>query len=111
MRKEGTAGPSEFALRAQARQATLEMTLGGELDMSAAFKLESSFDALLAAGDVRSVVLDLADVTLVDSAGVGALLSIRDRADQIGIGFGVSRVSKPVRRVLDLTGVSQTFDI
>jgi anti-anti-sigma factor len=112
MRNERVAaGPSDFALRTQAREATLKMILGGGLDMSAAFRLESSFDALLAAGEVRSVVLDLADVTLVDSAGIGALLSIRERAGQLGIGFAVSRVSKPVRRILDLTGVSETFDI
>ena len=112
MRNErAAAGPSDFALRTQAREASLEMVLEGELDMTAAFNLESSFDARLAVGDVRSVVLDLGDVTLVDSAGIGALLSIRERAGQLGIGFAVSRVSKPVRRIVDLMGVSETFDI
>jgi anti-anti-sigma factor len=61
----------------------------------------------LAEGDVCVLVLDLADVGFVDSAGLGALLSIRERAHQLGIGLTVSRASDPVQRVLDLTGSSE----
>jgi anti-anti-sigma factor len=101
----------DFSLRTEAHDATVQMTLGGELDMGAAFRLEPAFDSAVSGGDVRSVALDLAAVTLVDSAGIGALLSIRERAHQLGIELALTRVSQPVRRIFDLTGVSGTFGV
>jgi anti-anti-sigma factor len=112
MRQERTAGwGGDFTLRTEARGETHEMILTGELDMGAAFKLESAFDALTGGGAVRSVALDLAAVTLVDSAGIGALLSIRERAADLGIELALTRVSDPVRRIFDVTGVTGTFGI
>jgi anti-anti-sigma factor len=94
----------DFSLRTEVRDASLEVVLAGELDMAASFAFESAVDRLLAARDVRELVLDLADVAFVDSAGLGALLSIRERTKQLGIELAIERVSAPVQRVLDLTG-------
>jgi anti-anti-sigma factor len=99
-----TAMPDDFALRAQLRDTALEVALAGELDMSAAFKLEPELDRLLAEPDVSALVLDLGEVGFVDSAGLGALLSIRQRADDLGIGVAISSASDPVRRLLEITG-------
>jgi anti-sigma B factor antagonist len=110
MADDRTAGyTGDFSVHARAGGATLELILGGELDMATAFRLESSFDDLVAGGDVRSVVLDLADVRLVDSAGVGALLSMRERAAELDVDLTLSRLSNPVRRILEVTGLSDTF--
>jgi anti-anti-sigma factor len=103
-------GSGDFTLRSEVRDASLEVTLAGELDMAAAFAFESEVDRLLAARGVREVVLDLADVDFVDSAGLGALLSIRERTKQLGIGLALERVSAPVQRVLDLTGSGGALD-
>ena len=73
--------------------------------MAAAFRFESDLDRLLATPDARELVLDLADVRFVDSAGLGALLSIRERATQLGIDLRISRASNPVRRILAVSGV------
>ena len=53
------------------------------------------------------LVLDLAGVGIADSAGLGALLSIRERADQLGIALAISRASDSVQRILDLAGGSE----
>jgi anti-anti-sigma factor len=72
--------------------------------MAAAFRLEPELERLLAARDVRALVLDLADVGFVDSAGLGALLSIRERTTQLGIEMAIARPSDAVRRLLELAG-------
>ncbi|WP_270046494.1 STAS domain-containing protein [Solirubrobacter ginsenosidimutans] len=41
----------------------------------------------------------------MDSAGLGALLSLRDEARQRGIELHLARVSGPIRKLLDLTGI------
>jgi stage II sporulation protein AA (anti-sigma F factor antagonist) len=98
-------GPDRgFTLRARVRDRSLEVALGGELDMAAVFKLEPAVEQLLATDDVRALVLDLADVSSVDSAGLGAILAIRERTLQASIGIAITRPSDPVRRLLDLTG-------
>ena len=101
----GAEPPGNVNLRSEARGETLDVAISGELDMAAAFKLETHLDALLAAPDTQAVVLDLAEVTFIDSAGVGALLAVRERAQQLGIELAISRVSGRVQRVLDATGL------
>lgn len=96
----------DFTVSSRMRDRSGELAAGGELDMSAAFRLESEFDRLVAAGDVRTVVLDLADVSFVDSAGLGALLSIRERAGQLQISLQIARPSPAVRQILDNTGTT-----
>jgi anti-anti-sigma factor len=102
------AGP-DFQLRTQRRDTSLEVVAEGELDMAAAFQLESGVDRLLEDEAVDSVQLDLSEVGFVDSAGLGALLALRERAQDRGIALEISRASDPVRRLLDLTGLGDVL--
>jgi anti-sigma B factor antagonist len=99
----------EFTVRPHERDGSLEVAVAGDLDMAAAFKLESAVEPALAAGDVAAVVVDLADVQFVDSAGLGALLAIRERAQDLGIDVTFARTSDPVRRILSLTGLTDVL--
>jgi anti-anti-sigma factor len=100
---------ADFNLRTQRRDTSLEVVAEGELDMAAAFKLESGVDQLLEEEAVDSVQLDLSEVGFVDSAGLGALLALRERAQDRGIALAISRASDPVRRLLDLTGLGDVL--
>jgi anti-anti-sigma factor len=48
------------------------------------------------------VVLDLAEVTFMGSAGVAALVQLHTHASTLGLGFSIDRPSRIVRRVLEL---------
>jgi anti-anti-sigma factor len=95
----------DLRLRSRMCGATLEVMVSGELEMAAAFKLERELEELLAARDTRKVVLDLAEVTFIDSAGLGTLLAIRERATQLGIDVAIVRVSDRVQRTLEVAGL------
>jgi anti-sigma B factor antagonist len=84
----------------------VEVALAGDFDMVTTFKLEPEVDRLLAETGVRRLVLNLADVRFIDSAGVGALLSIRERTEQLGVELILANVPDPVQRVLRLTGTA-----
>lgn len=84
---------------------SLELAIAGELDMAAALKLEPQLDRLLDAPGVRRLECDLAGVSFVDSAGLGLLLALRERARDRGIAMTLVSVSAPVRRVLDFSGL------
>jgi anti-anti-sigma factor len=98
--------PSGFTAVARHQRESLEVALVGELDMAATFKLESDVERLLAAGEVRRLVLDLEGLTFIDSAGLGALLAIRDRTQDLGIEMALTNISARVRRILDLSGLN-----
>jgi anti-anti-sigma factor len=94
-----------FEAVARLQGESLDVALIGELDMTATFKLESELERLLAGENVRRLVFDLAGLTFVDSAGLGALLAIRDRAGDLGVEMVLENLSGPVRRILDLSGL------
>ena len=73
--------------------------------MTAALKLESEFEGLLATDGIRRLVFDLADLAFIDSAGLGALLAIRDRTQDLGIEMVLTNLSDPARRILELSGM------
>jgi anti-anti-sigma factor len=82
---------------------SVEVTLAGKLDMVATFNLEPEVDRLLAENSINRLVLNLAQVRFIDSAGVGTLVSIRERTEQVGVELVLANVPGPVQRVLDLT--------
>src|SRR6478672_7385165 len=55
----------------------------------------------------REVVLDLADVTAIDAAGIGALVSLQ----AAGVYLKLMNPTEPVLTVLRLTGMDSLFEI
>ena len=90
-----------MSLRAGNDEGTIHVVLSGEIDVSAVPALDDAF------GDAAErhglVVVDMADVTFVDSSGVGALLRLRQR---VGSRFVVGSTSPTVERVLTIAGVA-----
>ena len=86
------------------------VSVGGEVDLDTASQLGDH--ALAALRDVSPhVLLDLTDVTFMDSTGLKVLLSIQRRADLAGGSFAVAGASRSVRKILALTGLDQTFTL
>ena len=76
----------------------------GELDEFTGAELEST---LRSRPDV--VTIDLGEVSFVDSAGLRALLIVRQERTEAGGTVGVRRSSGAVRRVMRLAGVAHLF--
>jgi anti-anti-sigma factor len=89
-----------------ARKARL--VLGGELDMDARFQAEQALDGLLAE-PVEQLVVDLGEVTFVDSTGMGMVLELHDRARTEGFKLRLLRGPKDVQRVFELAGVADVL--
>jgi anti-anti-sigma factor len=76
----------------------------GDIDLSNAEQLEQEISTL-GAGDTTGIVVDLAEVTFLDSAGINALVKSRRWADGHGRSMWVTGARGLVREVLVLTGV------
>jgi anti-sigma B factor antagonist len=77
----------------------------GELDIATVPRLEQELRELRAAGSA-SIVLDLRELTFMDSTGVRLLLQLDAEARSDGFSFAILDCEGPVRRVLTLTGVA-----
>jgi anti-sigma B factor antagonist len=79
--------------------------LEGELDNLSAPVLRQAVESLYAGGcsDIR---LDLGDLRFIDSTGLGLLVAIWRHCDDAGGRATVVEVSDPVRRLMDVTGIS-----
>jgi anti-anti-sigma factor len=75
--------------------------LSGELDVSSCDGLPEQ----LQGPPGRLVVIDLAELTFMDSSGLGAIHAARRLAIKNGGTLVVSRPQPPVHRVLQLTGL------
>lgn len=57
-----------------------------------------------------SVIVDLSEVTFMDSRGLGALLAANERSREGAAPISVHKPSEPVRRLLEVSGVRRILD-
>ena len=83
----------------------VRVALRGELDLMVVEPLGRRLDQLRAQG--RSVVLDLAELDFVDSAGIMLFVTASSAAKESGSELLLSSPHGEVERVLRLTGLSE----
>ena len=76
----------------------------GELDLATAPLLESAFDAVFRDDDAEMIVVDLTELSFMDSTGIHLLIRMRGACADVDR-LRVINGSRAVERVLDLTGV------
>ena len=88
---------------------TLKVTLSGEFDMGSVVDFRSAVEET--AEPWTRALLDMHDVVFMDSSGLQELLRLNNRARERGHEVVLMRVSVPVRRLLELTGLESHFTI
>jgi anti-anti-sigma factor len=87
-------------------QGVAHIGLTGELDLHSSGELSTAVEEVLAGGPT-GIDVDASGLSFADSAGLRALLLARNEATERGIGFRVSRVSEPLGRLLEMTGLRE----
>ena len=107
----GNNNQGEFALRIATDFAPDDRSvvrLAGELDLSTVPMFVAAIDDVLDAG-ATAVELDMADLTFIDSSGVGAYVAAFRRARGRGTQLSVGSRSALVGRVLEISGVEEAL--
>jgi anti-sigma B factor antagonist len=89
------------------RDGLVVVVLGGELDIYTVPSFRQDLDHLDPA-EVQ-LVIDLSDVTLLDSSGLGALVSLLNRARGGQGQLGLVCPHRHLRRVFEITGLRRAF--
>lgn len=84
--------------------------LGGELDLSNAQPVEESLDAAIHTSH-GAFVVDLCDVTFLDSSAINLLLRARALLGRLDRQLVVVCPHGPTRRVFELAGISDLFEL
>jgi anti-sigma B factor antagonist len=86
------------------------LNVSGELDLASADSFRRA--GLQALTDFTGTLrINLANVTFIDSTGVGALIAIRNAADRDRHTLILEQPSPRVRHILELTALTQVFQI
>ena len=100
---------AEFATGPEAGERRT-VVVAGEVDIASVDNLLSEAYACLD-GPADVCEIDLADVTFIDSSGLGALVRIRNVAHDRGKEVVLVNVPAPVERLFAVTGLAEVFGI
>jgi anti-anti-sigma factor len=102
--------PSGLAITATGSTRYVTVVVSGHLDRATAPRLEACLERLRALGCSR-LVLDLAGVPFVDSAGLGVLFHAAKGARHRGGAVTLRHASRHLLRLLDITHLAVPFSI
>jgi anti-sigma B factor antagonist len=94
--------PGDFSIEARQDGERYTLILRGELDMASAPELEGVLQELCE-GSAQELVLDLRQLSFMDSTGLNAVLRSRSLCEEHGCDFGLIPGRRPVQRVFELT--------
>lgn len=89
----------------------MTVKLRGEIDHHTARPMREEIDRAVRRIRPVSVTLDLAEVTFMDSSGLGLILGRLDLAEQMGIPLSLRHVGERVARILRMGGLCKAHRI
>lgn len=99
-----------LALNTTMQDAACRVQVVGEVDVSNAPELRQELDEALATGAGR-IEVDVAQLSYIDSTGIGVLVGAAHRAQEADCQLVVTHPQRNVARVLGLLGVGEQLGI
>ena len=86
------------------------LTLKGNLDALTAPELRPTIDELVASRKIK-VVFNLGELTLIDSSGVGAIVSLFKRVRMLGGDVKIACLANQPKEIFRLLRLDRAFDL
>lgn len=84
--------------------------LSGEVDAHTAPQFADHFEPL-PGGAGEGLVIDMADVTFMDSSGLRVLIELNRRVSEAGTSLTVRAPSRAVARIIEISGLSDLIEV
>ena len=100
----------QIEIHSSEQSGTAVLAVSGEVDLATAPALQTALLAMMGRGSPSRVIVDMVNVTFMDSSGLSALLAARDAG---GEDYDLVLVVAPgmVRRLLDTTAIGTLFTV
>lgn len=99
-----------MTIRTEQIGSTLVVKLSGELDQSCAGKIREDIDRELKCIPIKNLILDFADVSFMDSSGIGVILGRYKEVKLRGGKIMIIRIQPQVDRILELSGLKKIIE-
>ena len=93
------------------RRDTVLAHMTGELDHCSAQRVRRELDRLIADPGVKHLVLDMGNITFMDSSGIGVLLGRYREMSLRGDTVAVQRMNPHVEKIFLMSGMRQVIQI
>ena len=84
------------------------MCLQGRVVIGEMSALREALERLM---DTKIIVLDLTRVSLIDAAGLGLLLELREQLRKKGIEFRLMNATERIGRIFEITRLNTVFEV
>lgn len=98
----------EFSIHDVQHQGSHTLALVGELEMTNA-PILTTIVATLCTDGATEIILDVGELRLIDSTGLGSILRSRAMCQDYSCGFGLTRGAQRMQRVFELTELDKDF--
>ncbi len=85
---------------------TVTLTLGGELDIAGATRLQATVAQVCADGRTRALTLDMRELAFIDSSGLAAIVYASRLCERHGCELALIAGAESVQRVFEITGLA-----
>ena len=92
-------------------QNTLVVKLAGEIDHHSAADIRTAVDKELEFSPIKNIVFDFADVTFMDSSGIGMVIGRYKQVKARGGKTLIIRANPNVDKLLEMSGIKKIFEI
>ena len=99
-----------LTIRVSRQAGSLALLLSGELDLASAPALDEQLREA-EASDARAIVLDLRDLSFIDSIGLRSILVAARNSQLDGNRLGIVRGDGEVARLLEITGIDLAVEL
>ncbi len=101
----------DFSMKSITAGQTLTVFLEGDIDHHNARLIRSRIDTKVYIQRPDELILDLSQVSFMDSSGLGLILGRYTKAVELGITFKVANPTPQIKRILDLAGTERLIKI
>jgi stage II sporulation protein AA (anti-sigma F factor antagonist) len=89
---------------------TLLLYLNGELDMNTSDNLRQVIDNEIERRGIRTIILNLQEVTFIDSSGLGVILGRYKKLLPMGGKIIISNVPPHIYKIMELSGLPKIIE-
>lgn len=94
-----------LSIQLEVKQHVLLIRLAGELDHHTAEQLRAAVTDVLERERIKAIVLNLNELTFMDSSGLGVILGRYKQIQRMGGEMVVCSVSPSIKRLFDMSGL------
>ncbi len=87
------------------------LILSGRFDFNSHRAFKDSYSGFLSDAELKTLEIDLANVSYIDSSALGMLLMLRERSDSVGKKVVLRNPNEVVVQILDIANFNKLFPI